>query len=71
MAIVTSVIELDVDLGNGMRSIHEQHTDSVGEVHVWRRFAPVGYDAAADLPAHAAALAEQLAAAEFDALVAP
>ena len=63
MSIVSSVIVKDRDQGFA-RFIEEAHTDSAGKVHVLRKFVPHGYDAAADLAAHATQLAEQLAEIE-------
>ena len=68
MAIVSSAITLDRNHGFA-RFVEETHTDSLGAKYVRRRFVPQGYNAVADLVAHAAELAEQLAAAEFEGLV--
>lgn len=68
MSIVSSIIAKDQSLG-AQRLITEHHTDSAGVVYVRKRFAPVGYDAAADLAAHASELANQLAEDETDKVI--
>lgn len=63
MSIVSSTLVKDRDHGFA-RMIEEAHTDSVGNVHILRRFVPFGYDATADLSAHAGQIALALAERE-------
>lgn len=60
MSIISSVITKDRDDGIA-RFVEETHTDSTGKTYVRRRTVPHGYDAQADLAAHAAELAAVLA----------
>ena len=60
MSIVSSTITKDRDQGFS-RFVEESHTDSLGKVHVLRRFVPYGYDLTADLAFHATQIAAQLA----------
>lgn len=68
MSIISSTISKDRDHGFA-RFVEEQHTDSTGAVYVRRRHVPYGYDAQADLAAHAAEINEMLAAQELEGLV--
>jgi hypothetical protein len=68
MSIVSSAITKD-RLSGGLRFVEETHVDSGGIQYTLKRFAPVGYDVAADLAVHAAQIAEQLANDEALALL--
>ena len=68
MSIVSSVIVKDRNDG-GTRFIEERHTDSQGVVYVRKRNVPIGYDAAADLAAHATELSDSLAEREVSQLL--
>jgi hypothetical protein len=68
VSIVSSVIVKDREQG-GVRFIEEHHTDSLGVVHSWKRFVPVGYDASVDLATHATQIADSLALKEFQLTV--
>lgn len=63
-AIVSSVIESDVDLGNGQRSVLEVHTDDAGQRYEFRVYAATGFDVEAQAAARALTLPARLAEIE-------
>lgn len=64
MGVSTSIILVERD-----RWVIEQHTDSTGRIHTFHYCAAVTDDRNALLTAHAAELANRLAAEEFEAIV--
>lgn len=67
MAIVSSTIKFQFPMPNGRTQVFEEHTDSVGTVHVNIYIAEVGADISALLTANATALTATLARSELDA----
>ena len=68
MSIISSTITKDRDQGFA-RFVEESHTDSLGKIHVLRRFVPYGYDLTADLALHATQIATQLADEEASGVI--
>ncbi len=66
MAIVSSVLALNLLQADGSRIVHEQHTDSNGVVHELRYQPGASVDISALLAVHAAEIVEQLALVEFE-----
>jgi phosphoenolpyruvate-protein kinase (PTS system EI component) len=68
MSIVSSTIHEQLDLG-AMWQVRERHTDSEDVVHEWLYHPAKSVDLNARLAEHAIQLAENLAAAEAEALL--
>lgn len=69
MAIVSSIITLNLLQGDGARIVHEQHTDNIGIVHELRYTPGPGVNVTTMLDAHASAIANQLVEAEINELL--